>query len=143
MTYMLESDWVTTTDIVSKAAQTIALAVAGWWTYSLFVKQRHDRRRASVTHRLLELAIEGEQAVVRVEVVVQNIGNVVLAPPEGHSKVVPSPPGTCGSNRSAQYDGHNGRSQGRAGGLRTSVEADSEDVFPSRRKQHGSRAGRK
>jgi hypothetical protein len=88
-------DWSTTADVILKLAQTIALVVAGWWTYSLFVKQRHDRRRANLTHRLMELAIEGERTVVRVEVVVQNIGNVVLAPPKGTVKlyqVRPLPP---------------------------------------------------
>ena len=80
-------DWPTTFEALANVAQVIAFAAAGWWTYRLFVRQRHARQRANLTHKLTELGVVELDRIVRVEVAVQNIGNVILIPPKGAVKL--------------------------------------------------------
>ena len=83
----LAIDWPTTAEVLANWAQIVALVVAGWWTYWLFVRHRHNRLRADLTHRLVELGLNGESQMLRVEVTVKNIGNVILIPPRAVVKL--------------------------------------------------------
>jgi hypothetical protein len=85
--FWLSRDWALTAEAAANVAQTIALIAAGWWTYRLFVRQRHDRVRANLTHAIVVLGRIGDLQLLRVEVTVQNIGNVVFSPPKGQVKL--------------------------------------------------------
>lgn len=89
-TFWLSRDWPGTAQASANVAQIVAYAIAGVWTYQLFVRQRHDRVRANLDHRVVVLGKTAGQQVVRVEVIVKNIGNVVLTPPKARSSSIES-----------------------------------------------------
>ena len=84
---MLAVDWPTTAEVLAHWAQIVALVVAGWWTYWLFVRHRHNRLRADLTHRVVELGEIWDRRLLRVEVTVRNIGNIILIPPRAVVKL--------------------------------------------------------
>ena len=73
-------DWPTTLGAVSDIAQTIALVVAGVWTYHLFVRQRISRHRAEVGLSAQVIARDQESALLRVTLTISNVGQVELCP---------------------------------------------------------------
>lgn len=75
-------NWPDTFQSLAHAAQVVAFAVAGWWTYRLFVRQRMDQPRADVTHIVQDGPSDSNHRVVRVTVAIKNVGHVVISPPD-------------------------------------------------------------
>lgn len=78
-------DWPVTFEAWANIAQTIALAVAGWWTYRLFVRQRVEQVRADITHDVQRYALGNENCLVRVVIHIKNVGNIEIRPPSGRT----------------------------------------------------------
>lgn len=76
----LDIDWPVTIEAFSNIAQTLALLIAGIWTYRLFIKQRIDTRRAEVTLTAAVVARDDEQVLIRAVLELKNIGNVEFRP---------------------------------------------------------------
>jgi hypothetical protein len=74
-------DWPDTFQSLAHTAQVMAFAVAGWWTYRLFVRQRMDQPRADVTHIVKDGPSNPHYRAVRVTVAIKNVGHVVISPP--------------------------------------------------------------
>ena len=73
-------DWPKTFESIAHVAQTFGLGLGGWWTYRLFVKERHDRIRANVEHHVSSAIVSPSERVVRVLLEIQNAGSVLLQP---------------------------------------------------------------
>lgn len=73
-------DWPKTLSAGADFAQVVALAVAGWWTYRLFVKQRVDRQRVDVNLRAEFPARDETTQLLRVVLEIKNVGNVEFEP---------------------------------------------------------------
>jgi len=65
-------------EIVESAAKTLAIAVGGWWTYGLFVRNRKGLPHASLSHVVSNCGHSDGRVLVRVTVIVKNIGEVLL-----------------------------------------------------------------
>jgi hypothetical protein len=65
-------------DIASKVTQIVALGVAGWWTYRLFVKQRIEYPYPDTECMVEHWPIEAGKLYLSVTVVVRNVGHVLL-----------------------------------------------------------------
>ncbi|MEA2602801.1 MAG: hypothetical protein QOF89_3793 [Acidobacteriota bacterium] len=80
-------DWPTTAQALSNTAQIAALLVAGWWTYSLFIRQRQNQTRANIEHQVTTLTDVCGCKTVRVRIDVENVGTVAIVPPRGFTAV--------------------------------------------------------
>lgn len=72
----------------------IAIIVAGYWSYTLFVKKRQKYPRASVSHNITSLQIGFNRCLVRVNTAVSNKGDVLLRISKGEirlQQVIPLP----------------------------------------------------
>lgn len=82
--------------ILQSLATTIAIFIAGFWTYRLFIQRRQRYPRAKITHLLLfRIPIGGEKVVLRVTVRIENSGEVLLKLASGRvwvQQVQPLPP---------------------------------------------------
>jgi hypothetical protein len=58
-------------------AKILAMGVAAWWTWSLFVRQRQKYPRATVTHTL-SYARLSDRLLVQIAVEVKNIGTTII-----------------------------------------------------------------
>ncbi|MDY6796193.1 MAG: hypothetical protein SWK76_13095 [Actinomycetota bacterium] len=71
-----------TTKLYSEVAVSIATCLAilagGYWTYSLFIKNRQKYPRAEINHSIYPLQISGQESLIRVDVIIKNLGNVLL-----------------------------------------------------------------
>ncbi len=63
-------------------AQVLALAVAGWWTYTRFIKQRQPFPRATVELVIAHRELDAEHTFLRVVAKVNNVGTALLATEE-------------------------------------------------------------
>jgi hypothetical protein len=68
-------DWA---DVAESAATIVAMLVAGWWTYRLFIKNRAAYPRASISIETFVLASDTPNRILRVEIAVINDGQVLL-----------------------------------------------------------------
>ncbi len=71
-------DWQTVVAIVADLTTTVAVAVAGIWTYLLFVKNRERYPRAAIEQIASPLLLDDQSSLVRVQIRVSNIGKVLL-----------------------------------------------------------------
>lgn len=78
--YLTWVDWPQTFQSIADLAQVAGLAVAGWWTYSLFIKQRHNRERVNIEHHVNSAVVSSDERVVRVLLEMQNAGSVLFQP---------------------------------------------------------------
>jgi len=67
-----------TADTVKSIAEIIGLAVGGFWTWILFVKNRQDYPRAKITHAISHRVLPNGSRLLRVRCTVTNIGQVFL-----------------------------------------------------------------
>jgi hypothetical protein len=74
----LPADFETWSSVGANAAQMVALAVAGWWTYSRFIKQRQPFPRATVELVIAHRQLAAEHTFLRVVAKVTNVGNALL-----------------------------------------------------------------
>lgn len=64
--------------IVSDVATTVAVVIAGIWTYLLFVKNRERYPRATIEQVAAPLKLDDRSVLIRVQIRVSNIGKVLL-----------------------------------------------------------------
>lgn len=84
----------TITNITQAIVTTIALIVAGFWTYLIFVRTRQRYPRVEITHDVFDIAILEEKRLLRVTIIVRNHGKVLLELVYGRvwiQQVVPFP----------------------------------------------------
>jgi hypothetical protein len=74
-------DWPTILTGAKDGTQALAVVVGGIWTYRLFVKQRLGFERVDTSHEVTCYSLSSHQRLVRVVVIIKNVGNVVLRPP--------------------------------------------------------------
>jgi hypothetical protein len=74
-------------EIIQGFISTIALVVAGLWTYILFVQKRQKYQRTSVEHRITHRPLGGGKVLLVVEVLVTNTGDVLVALESGETTV--------------------------------------------------------
>jgi hypothetical protein len=75
------------TEIIQGSISTVALLVAGLWTYMLFVQKRQKYQRTSVEHRITHRPIGGGKVLLVVEVLIANTGDVLVALEAGETTV--------------------------------------------------------
>jgi hypothetical protein len=93
----LPADVETWTTAGASVAQVVALAVAGWWAYSRFIKQRQPFPRAVVELVIAHRRLGPDRAFLRVVAKVSNVGNALLETEELRAdvyQVLPLPPET-------------------------------------------------
>ena len=56
----------------------VAILVGGFWAYLRFVRGRLGRPRANLTHQVTHRSLENDKVLLRVTVIVENVGNVLL-----------------------------------------------------------------
>jgi hypothetical protein len=67
-----------TADTAKSIAEIIGLAVGGFWTWMLFVKNRQDYPRAKIGHAISHRVLPNGSRLLRVRCTVANIGQVFL-----------------------------------------------------------------
>jgi hypothetical protein len=72
--------WQALGAVIESLATAAGIAVAGWWSYRLFVKRRLGYPRASLSIRFVVVTIEGARTVLRVATEIKNTGEVLLQP---------------------------------------------------------------
>lgn len=73
-------DWEKTAKAINEIAQTIALLVVGWWTYSNFISQRSNKEKAVVEHEVKFVQLEPLKILIRGTISVRNAGRVLITP---------------------------------------------------------------
>lgn len=95
----LPADFETWSNVGANAVQALALAVAGWWAYSRFIKQRQPFPRATVELVIAHRRLSPEHTFLRVVAKVNNVGNALLETEELRAdvyQVLPVAPETAG-----------------------------------------------
>lgn len=77
-------DWA---EIIDHLATALALIVAGFWTYKLFVQKRQKYQRTAVKHRISHRALGNGTLLLVVEVLIANTGDVLVAIEAGETTV--------------------------------------------------------
>lgn len=70
--------WRVLADILADLATSIAVIVAGVWTYLLFIKNRERYPRATLENAASTLKLDEQSTLVRVQIRVTNSGKVLL-----------------------------------------------------------------
>jgi hypothetical protein len=65
-------------DVVAPAVSILATLWGGWWTYNLFIKNRQSRPKAKISHLIYSERLNDKKMLLRVELKISNIGNVLL-----------------------------------------------------------------
>ena len=82
-------------DAAKSLAEILGLAIGGFWTWRLFIKNRQDYPRAKLTHTISHRVLPGGKRLLRVTANVENIGPVILRIDEGFiwvQQILPLPP---------------------------------------------------
>ena len=77
----------TAVNIVGSCATTLALFVAGLWSYLLFVRKRQKYPRATLSHRITHRHVGLGKVLLHVDVVVSNTGDVLVSLVESLTRV--------------------------------------------------------
>lgn len=64
--------------ILNLVLESLAIIIAGWWTYSLFILQRIKQPHIDITHRYFSTPIANEKNLLRLTVALKNHGSVVF-----------------------------------------------------------------
>jgi hypothetical protein len=78
----LPTDAESWSNVAANGAQILALAVAGWWTYTRFVRGRQPFPRATVELVISHRQLDAQHAFLRVVAKVNNVGTALLATQE-------------------------------------------------------------
>lgn len=70
--------WSSWTSVANAIAGIIAMIVAGFWTYNLFVKRRQTKPRAELAQDVCVHRLPNGKLLVHIELRVKNIGEVLL-----------------------------------------------------------------
>lgn len=73
-------DWPATISSGASIAQVTAFLVAGFWTYTLFVRQRLDQQRAEVVLHVQPVVVDDTERLLRVALEIRKVGSVELCP---------------------------------------------------------------
>jgi hypothetical protein len=68
-------DWASIAESIAKVVALIVLAI---WTYLLFIRQRQKFPRAKIEHALVQYPLPAGKVLLRLNVSITNIGNVLL-----------------------------------------------------------------
>jgi hypothetical protein len=82
-------------DAAKSLAEILGLAIGGFWTWRLFIKNRQDYPRAKVTHTISHRVLPDGKRLLRVTANVENIGPVIVRIDEGFiwvQQILPLPP---------------------------------------------------
>ncbi len=74
-------------DIIQALVTTLALIIGGAWTYLLFVRKRQRFPRAKIEHRVTHMAVSAEATLLSIDVIISNIGDVLLSLVSGEIEV--------------------------------------------------------
>jgi hypothetical protein len=74
-------------DVVSKAATIVAMVVAGFWTWLLYVRQRLRFPRAQVDIAVDHAELVTDKRLVHIAIRIVNVGTVVLKPQFAEARV--------------------------------------------------------
>ena len=74
-------------DLVKRMTEIAALWVAGLWTYWLFVQKRERWPKACLRHHIRSWPVAGDRQLVRVNLNVQNVGELLLKIRAGFAEV--------------------------------------------------------
>lgn len=72
------SSWKDLIKVLESIFTIVAIVVGGLWGYWLFVKNRQRYPRASLTHKVIHKEIEDGKNLLHVDIVIYNIGEVLL-----------------------------------------------------------------
>ena len=78
----LAADVESWSSVALNCAQVLALAVAGWWTYTRFIKQRQPYPRATVELVIAHRELDADHTFLRVVAKINNVGTALLATDE-------------------------------------------------------------
>jgi hypothetical protein len=92
-------------DLAETVATLLALIIGAFWTYRLFVQKRQKYPRANVSHAVTSWKIEGKRRLVRVNIKIDNVGDVLLRPCKGHAWLQVVRPWPYGVRSAAKGDG--------------------------------------
>lgn len=73
--------------VIQTVVTTIAIFVAGFWTYFVFVKKRQRFPRASISHNIFYKDISGGKLFLNVKTAISNTGDVLLCLESGVVRV--------------------------------------------------------
>jgi len=63
---------------VKPAIEIAAIIIGGVWSYLLFIKNRQSRPKAKISHLIYSERLNDQKILLRVELKISNIGNVLL-----------------------------------------------------------------
>ena len=66
-------------DIIQAVVTCLALIAGGAWTYMMFIQKRHKYPRAEITHTIHQRQLGNDLTLVRVEVTLENLGEVLIS----------------------------------------------------------------
>lgn len=78
--YLRLAEIETTAKSINEIVQAIAIVVAGFWTYWLFIAQRSHKKMVVINHKVEFVQPELSKLIVRAMVSVKNNGRVLLIP---------------------------------------------------------------
>ena len=107
-------DLKNTVEIVEKIITIGAILVGGLWTYWIFIKNRQRYPRAKVINNAYQLVASGKSNILRVNLIVRNIGNVLIQIDEISivvSQIEPIPEGVVSQIRRKEESIPNGQTE--------------------------------
>lgn len=72
------SNWVAYSQILQAVVTSIALLVAGIWTYRIFFLRRSKFPRANVRHSITETTLSIKKRLIHVEITIDNVSEVLI-----------------------------------------------------------------
>lgn len=72
------TSWKETADLIEAIVTILAIIVGGVWGYWLFVKNRQRYPRAEISQSVIHKDLDNEKTLLHVDVIITNIGNVLL-----------------------------------------------------------------
>lgn len=75
------------TEISQNVATTAAIGVGGWWSYRRFIKGRLNAPHARINHTIVVTRLSNSTVLLRVGIVMENVGHVLLKWDKGMVRV--------------------------------------------------------
>ncbi len=75
------------TTLIKDIITVIAIVTGGLWTYLRFIKGRLCFPQAKLIHEISEVALEESKILVRVTLIVKNIGNTLISIPKCETRI--------------------------------------------------------
>ncbi len=84
---MCLSQWERMVSVIASCATVAAFIVGGIWSYWLFVQNRQKYPRARIEHRIRHWRMGSGKTLLHVDMVVSNIGNVLISIVESRTTI--------------------------------------------------------